>query len=55
MAMGFGCIKVTGDRNNSDGMRGGNTQKIGLKSANTENSVLDCNRKLSNGDGICKG
>ena len=55
MAMGFVHLKVTGDRNNSDGMTGENTQKIGSESANADNSFrLWSNRKLSNGDGICR-
>ena len=37
MAMGFVHLKVTGDRNNSDGMTGENTQKIGSESANADN------------------
>ena len=47
MAMGFVHLKVTGDRNNSDGMTGENTQKIGSESANADNSFkkFDCENK----------
>lgn len=45
MTIGVISVKVTGDRNNSGGVVGANTQRIGLESANIDNSSLDKKRK----------
>ena len=53
MGMGFVCIQVTGDRNNSDGLMGKNTEdRITVSKYNSFR--LWSKRKLSNGDGICR-